>query len=188
MTREYGLVLSIAILAGCVSSQTHLSVPIDPTAGRAAAARQDTLVTVAVHDLRWKLHPDGTREAAWGAPMGDVGFAPTAPVIVQERLEFDLDRIASSKGATQRRAFDCDLFRFDVRTNTSPLYWDVIVNISLVIKPMGRDSLRLSSTATHRTWVWPGETVIRETVYSALDSLTARLDARADEFAFSGMP
>ena len=185
MTRARISLLGIALLAGCASSQTHLSVPIDPTAGRRGAPAADSLVAVTVHDKRWKVHADGTREAAFGASMGDVEFAPAAPVIVQQRLELDLGRIAASQGAIQRSTVECDLYRFGVRTDTSPLYWDVVVSVSLVLKQSGRDSVLLASTATNRTWAWPGEEVISKTVYAALDSLSAKLNSHADAFAFT---
>ena len=182
------LTVGLLVVAGCASSQTHLDVPIDPTSGHAQHAPSDTVVTVTVHDLRWKIHADGTREAAFGVSMGDLQFSPPAPIIVRQRLEFELDRIAASHGATQKRAFACDLIRFDVRTDTSPLYWDVVATISLVLTESGRDSIRLSSTATQRTWTWPGASVIQQSVSLALDSLTTQLNARAKELAVAPTP
>lgn len=63
---------------------------------------------------------------------------------------------------------------FGVHTVTTPLHWDVVGAIRLTLKRDGREQT-LAGTHTERTYLWPGEGVIRRVVQESLRQATQAL-------------
>ena len=99
--------------------------------------------------------------------MGNVSFDPPETQLVKQTLEFELSKQLREKGVVEKRAYSCDVIEFGVNTVTTPIYWDVVSQVRLVLKRGGKEYV-LSGTNTQRTFVWPGETIIRNVVEESL--------------------
>ena len=135
---------------------------------------QDVGVTVLAHvkvnDLRTPVIAASKREAAFGVPMGNVYFDPPEAKLVKNVLELELTKLMKEKGIQTKRDFSCDMLEFGVNTNTTPVYWDVIGRIRLVLKQNGKE-YNLFGTHTERTYVWPGETIIKKVVDGSVNKV-----------------
>ena len=132
------------------------------------------LVLVKTHDERIPGRPAGTRTAAFGLPLGHISFDPPEIEIVKQFLEVELTRILHEKGVHSPQEFDCDIEEFNVYTNATLFYWDVIAQIRLLLKQDGKE-FELSGRSKERTFIWPGETIIASVVDGALSELAASL-------------
>jgi len=140
----------------------------------------ESAVQVKVKDMRAPGIAASKREAAFGVPMGNVTFDPPEAQIVKNVLEVELTRLMKEKDIQTKRDFSCDIVEFGVNTNTTPLYWDVIGRIRLTLRQNGKE-YSLSGTHTERTFVWPGERVIKKTVEESLNQIIAQLKQVAIE-------
>ena len=125
------------------------------------------IAEVQVNDIRKPGVAASTRESAFGTPMGNVSFDPPETQLVKQTLEFELSKQLREKGVVEKRAYSCDVIEFGVNTVTTPIYWDVVSQVRLVLKRGGKEYV-LSGTNTQRTFVWPGETIIRNVVEESL--------------------
>jgi len=130
------------------------------------------LAQVKVNDLRTPGIAASKREAAFGVPMGNITFDPPEARLVKNVLELELTKLMKEKGIQTKRNFSCDMLEFSVNTNTTPLYWDVIGRIRLVLKQNGKE-YNLFGTHTERTYVWPGETIIKKVVDGSVNKVIA---------------
>ena len=162
------LIALCSLLVGCASDMT-VRMPHDTynVAGESVAQ-------VKVKDMRAPGIAASKREAAFGVPMGSVTFDPPEAQIVKNMLEVELTRLVKEKGILSKQEFSCDIIEFGVNTNTTPLYWDVIGRIRLALTKTGKE-YSLSGTHTERTFVWPGETVVKKTVEESLNQIIAQL-------------
>ena len=96
-------------------------------------------------------------------------------------LEAELTKALRAKGAQAARDFSCDLVEFGVNTNTTPLYWDVVGRVHVVVKSGGAET-PLLGTHTVRTFVWPGEDIIRSVVDESLRQVAAGVPRVAGAF------
>lgn len=171
--------VAAGLLGACAGqpSGTPVTVRMDAP-GAWTATPADSLVEVKVKDAR--ASRGGTRQAAFGVDMGDIVFDPPEARIVKVRLEQALNRLLKQKGVTQRQTVECDLKEFTAGTDTTPVYWGVVGRISVVLRDNGRE-LPLSSSATERTYVWPGETIIRKVTEESMRLLLDQLDKKSGE-------
>lgn len=139
------------------------------------------LAKVKVNDLRAAGVVASKREAAFGVPMGNVTFDPPEAQLVKNVLEPELTKLMREKGIQTKGDFSCDIIEFGINTNTTPVYWDVIARIRLILKQSGKE-YNLSGTHTERTYIWPGETVIKKTVDESFSKIIATLKQVAIEF------
>jgi hypothetical protein len=162
-----------SVLVGCASSNVVVQVtsqqPATPAPGQ-------QLASVAVNDLRAPGVASSKREAAFGVPMGNITFNPPERQLVKDTLERVLTQRQQSQGIQPNGQYVCDILEFGVNTNTTPLYWDVIGNIRLTLKYDGRERT-LFGTHTERTYVWPGEAIIKKVVEESLRKVAQELDA-----------
>jgi len=107
--------------------------------------------------------------------MGNITFNPPERQLVKDMLERVLAQRQQSQGAQSNAQYVCDILQFGVNTNTTPLYWDVIGNIRLTLKYDGRERA-LFGTHTERTYVWPGEAIIKKVVEESLRKVAHELD------------
>lgn len=163
------LLLSMA-LTGCASD---VLIKIDsPTPS--ATASQRKLAEVKVNDLRTPGVASSKREAAFGVPMGNITFEPRAAEILKRELEVELTNLLAMKGLEKKQFFTSDLLEFGVNTDTTPVYWDVIGKIRLRIK-VGEKVHNLAGSHTERTYVWPGEEIIKKVVNKSLSQISSDL-------------
>ncbi len=134
---------------------------------------------VKVNDLRTPGVAASKREAAFGVPMGNVTFDPPEAKLVKNVLELELTKLMKEKGMETKRDFLCDMLEFGVNTNTTPVYWDVIGRIRLVLKQNGKE-YNLFGTHTERTYVWPSETIINKAVDESINKIIATMKGAID--------
>ncbi len=170
------LIAMCGLLVGCMGHITVRMPQYEPQNGGVVL-----LAKVKVNDLRAAGVAASKREAAFGVPMGNVTFDPPEAQLVKNVLEPELTKLMREKGIQTKGDFSCDIIEFGVNTNTTPVYWDVIARIRLILKQRGKE-YNLSGTHTERTYIWPGETVIKKTVDESFNKIIATLKQVAIEF------
>ncbi|HZP93290.1 MAG TPA: hypothetical protein VFB20_10455 [Burkholderiales bacterium] len=170
------IALAIAVAAGCASKQVNVGIDL---ATARALPDSDGLVTVAMHDTRRPGVAASSRESL-GTPMGNIVFEPPEADVLKARLEADLARILKARGVTTPRTFECDLLELGVNTQPTPLYWDVVGRVRIVLKD-GSRNFELAGTGSEFAFVWPGEEVVRTAFYRTLDGLSTELQKVADQ-------
>lgn len=161
-----------SLLFGCASSTVVVKIPSQPTL---QLAQGQQAAKVKVNDLRAPGIAASKREAAFGVPMGNITFSPPEKLLVQDTLELALTQRQQNQGSQPNESYVCEIQEFSVNTNATPLYWDVIGVIRLTLKGNGREQI-LFGTHTERTYLWPGETIIRKVVEESLRKVVQELD------------
>ena len=161
------LITLYSFLTGCAGHMT-VKMPLQEV------QNENLLARVKVNDMRTPGVAASTREAAFGVPMGNITFNPPETQIVKNLLEIELTKILRERGIRSQQDYVCDLVEFGVNTDTTPLYWDVIGRILLVLKQNGKE-YNLFGKHLERTYAWPGESIIKEVVDEALQQIVADL-------------
>ena len=164
----------VATASGCAGDVVVRMPPPAREAGTTDAA----LANVMVLDTRRPGVAASTRESM-GQPMGNVTFDPPEAQLVKAELEAELSRLMAAKGVNRRETFSVALTEFGVNTDSTPLYWDCIARISVVLKH-GTREFPLTGSGTQRTYAWPGEEVLRKAVSDAFEQLKAGLPPVVD--------
>ena len=164
----------VVAASGCASD---VVVRMPPPASEAGAAGA-TLASVTVLDTRRPGVAASKRESM-GTPMGVVTFDPPEAQLIKAHLEAELSRLMAAKGITRPENFSVALTEFGVNTQSTPVYWDCIAHVSLVLKH-GTREFPLTGSGTQRTYAWPGEEVLRKAVSDALTQLNAGLPPVVD--------
>lgn len=156
--RNFSFVFAAAtVTIGCVGHITVVVPPHQAESGSALGAAPPTRVSVKVLPAVGAT-AGGRREAAFGVPMGDVSFSPGAVESVQRALESELEeaghRIVDD---SPQVAFVAHVKHFGVRTNTTPLYWDVIAQVAVELAPIFG---QYDAECVDRTYVYPGKSLI----------------------------
>lgn len=163
----------VVAASGCASDVVVRMPPPVPEAGAGAA-----LASVTVLDTRAPGVAASKRESL-GQPMGVVTFDPPEAQLLKAHLEAELSRLMAAKGITRPENFSVALTEFGVNTQSTPVYWDCIARIALVLKH-GTREFPLTGSGTQRTYAWPGEEVLRKAVSDALAQLNAGLPPVVD--------
>ncbi len=161
------LITLYSFLVGCAGHMT-VKMPLQEVQNGNLLAR------VKVNDLRTPGVAASKREAAFGVPMGNISFDPPEAQVVKNLLEVELTKILREKGIQSQQDYVCDLVEFGANTNTTPLYWDVIGRILLVLKQNGKE-YNLFGKHMERTYAWPGESIIKKVVDESLKQIAAGL-------------
>ena len=157
------LITLCGFLAGC-TGHVAVKMPLQEIPNGNLLAR------LKVNDLRTPGVAASKREAAFGVPMGNITFDPPEARVVKNLLEVELTKILREKGVQSPQDYVCDIVEFGVNTNTTPLYWDVIGRIKLVLKQNGKE-YDLFGTRTERTYLWPSESIIKKVVDESLKQI-----------------
>lgn len=131
-----------------------------------------------VNDRRSETGRLGERHAAFGVSMGDVFFSRSVDGYMRENLELELTAAGCRLNSTNTAArLACDVNRFSIRTHTTPLYWDVIAEMSITVSNLTQSppqKQELSATATKRTYVWPTASLCGTVLDESMDKLMAQ--------------
>ncbi len=166
------------------SEGTGFFVNLTPWATRDAevppSAAPRTLRLGAFVDRRPDRGRIGERHAAFGVSMGDVHFSRDVAEFLRETVSDDL-RAAGHTVTEQTSApqLTGDVLGFWVRTETTPVYWDVIAEIELRLA-LATAPARTTSHACktrERTWTWPTKGVVARVLEACLHELMAKLRA-----------
>jgi hypothetical protein len=161
------LIALCGLLFGCIG---NVNVRINDLQN----AGDNLLAQVKVNDQRAPDSILSKREAAFGTPMGDITFNPPEPKMVGNMLEIELTKLMREKGIQTKKDFSCDLMEFAVSTKATPLYWDLLGRIRLVLKQNGKE-YSMVGKQTERTYVWPSETLITKVVEESLGQIRTQL-------------
>jgi hypothetical protein len=161
------LLLSCMLLHGCAVEEANpeVVVRIDP----AQVVQQGTgtsALEVRVSDVRQAVKREKT---SLGIRIGTVRFDPAEVELVRHVVE----AAASEAGVSSPGVLWCGIRVFDLETPSTPLYWDVGVKVSLVIRLAGRDR-EVSASASERTWVYPTREIIGRVATDALRQVSAQ--------------
>ncbi len=109
----------------------------------------------------------GSREAAFGVPMGDVRFAQSPAHLLGNVIVSELESAGHTvSDAPSGVRIAATMSEFKVHTDTTPLYWDVIgdLAISLQVSSVQNgdppETFEYKARCTERTYIWPTESVI----------------------------
>jgi hypothetical protein len=164
--RKAIILMAVGMLAGCAGDVTVRTQPYTLQA-------EKSLARVTVNDLRASGAAASKRET-FGVPMGNIRFDPPEAQMVKGLLESELTKLLTEQGVQTPRVYTCDMVEFGVTTNATPLYWDVVGRVQLTLKS-GSGERSLLGTHTERTYVWPGEDLIRKVVEESLSQIAAEL-------------
>lgn len=169
-------------LDGCIQDISveippHTSLPSD---SRLARIHPRKICLKAIKDVRILDRAEGTREAAFGVPMGSVDFYPSVESIFKDVIKAEFQ----SAGHTlvkeeQPITLAGEILTFEVRTDTTPLYWDIIGRtlVELQIKSAdGKASKHTySSIFKERTYIYPSGTLIQKVMKSCINDFANQL-------------
>lgn len=168
--RFWLITIAAIVLVGCAGDITiRMSLPRP-----GSVVQEINLAEVMVNNLRKLGTATSKREAAFGTPMGNISFQPPETELVKTVIENELSNLLNAKGIKSVQTYECDLIEFGVNTITTTLYWDVICRIRLTLKNGGKE-YDLFGTDTERTYVWPGEEIIKTVVDESLKQIAAAL-------------
>ncbi len=138
-------------------------------------ANARTICLAEVNDRRAETGRIGERHAAFGVSMGDVYFSRSVDGYMRENLELELTAAGCRLSNTNTAAkLACDVNKFSIRTHTTPLYWDVIAEMSITVSNLTQSppqKQELSATATKRTYVWPTASLCGNVLDESMDKL-----------------
>jgi hypothetical protein len=133
-------------------------------------------------DARAERGRIGERFAAFGVSMGDVRFARDVAGFMEETVADDLraagHQVRAGSSATEIRG---EVTKFWVRTDTTPVYWDVVgaIELKLSLSKPGASSPLVQSThaceSTERTWIYPSRSLVERVMNACLGELMQRV-------------
>ena len=186
------IVMLTLIVSSCATHSRPITVEIPAYAAPAGSSALSSIppVTVRIVPLVDKRRdPEGGMvTAAFGVPMGHIRFAQSPANVVGQVIIAELraagHAVTSNPADTQ---ISGAVQEFEVHTDTTPVYWDVLGHIvlSLQLVPAGAPTATFDYEVhcTDRTYIWPSESVIAGVVRKCLDDFAAKLrnDARVAE-------
>jgi hypothetical protein len=136
-----------------------------------------TTPDVEVFDIR--LEAEMERNAL-GASMGAIEFVVPETELIHRLVESRAIVLMSNVGLTDVPPIICGIRRFDIKTPSTPLYWDMVADIELVLRVHDIDHTAFGK-ATARTWIWPTTERLQAVVDEALLNLGVSVDTALTE-------
>lgn len=165
------LFLFLVGCAGNISIQIPSHTPASKDSQLALIPPQT--IHLKTQDARTPGRAEGTREASFGVPMGNVNIEPPAAEIVKDVIKSEL-KIAGHtiSDKEQQTNISATVKAFEVRTETTPLYWDIIGDTIIELEVMNQSGEKFShsykSTCNDRTYVWPGGKLVKKVMQSCI--------------------
>lgn len=126
-----------------------------------------------IQDTRTPGIAEGTREAAFGVPMGNVAFTPTASEIINDVIKSELQSAGHKLINTNSEyVIKGKINVFDIRTNTTALYWDIDgkLNVELNVSNSNiTNSISIISSCTDRTYLYPSGKLVKKVIKKCLE-------------------
>jgi len=174
--RRAGLLVLVLLSLGSVGCTdmgevTVLNVDIDTFVPGAASL--PARASLEVFDVREEAELERT---ALGTSMGGVEFDRPAVEIVRQLVQASADRLLERQAAPGEAVkILCGIRAFDVRTPSTPLYWDMTAEFELVLR-IGDEDRTAAGTATDRTFVWPTQKRLQAVTDEAFGELAGNVD------------
>jgi uncharacterized lipoprotein YajG len=164
----------LLIFSGCMGNITvdlssHMPAQSD---SKLAAISPQIINLEKIQDVRTPGVAEGTREAAFGVPMGNIEFTPTASEIVNNVIKSELQNAGHKLSSNSQYVLSGKIKVFKVGTNTTPLYWDIVgkLNVELnVSNSKIKNSIILNSSCTDRTYLYPSGRLVKKVMNKCLN-------------------
>lgn len=173
--------VAVACLTACAGVQdvvVHIP-PHVPSAGPSALSG----IPPTVVDLRTFQQPTGTgvlpgrigeRKTIGDVSMGLVTAAPAPDQVVTDAIKAEL--VAAGHHVTTGAAvmLDGEIERFDLHTNVTVLYWDVVGTVIVKLAAHGTRQSAIGvydAVCSERTYLWPGGELIAHVLSLCVDDI-----------------
>ncbi|MDH5622731.1 MAG: hypothetical protein OEY74_11675 [Gammaproteobacteria bacterium] len=170
--------LATLTLCGCadVGEVTVLTVDAQSYVSGATGSQQRALVEV--YDIRQTARRERT---ALDVSLGNIRFEPPEEQIVRELVQAKVDRLLGQRAAPETPPnILCGIRVFDATTPSTMLYWDMIVEIELVLRA-GDKERTARGRAAGRTYAWPTKERLARVTGMAMTVLSDNLDVALNE-------
>jgi hypothetical protein len=162
-------------LAGCAGDRQVVLAPPVPPQGQGVLAQQQSraITLLPVRDLRPGNRMLGETTAAFGVKMGDNFSTTDVPALIRDTIaaEFQAARhVLDTSGVPVQ----ITIHEFQCRTDTTPLYWDIIATADIELG-IGSTTRRYQSKGTAREWVNPGADLMARLLNGCLADVGTQL-------------
>lgn len=184
-------IAALVLLSACAGPAGDVRVDVprhDPPRGTSALQAVAPL-TVAMGEFRESLGTGvlpgriGERKTVGDVSLGMVTIDPPPGRLVGEAFRAELEaaghRLVGSGAAA---SVEGEVQRFNLHTDVTALYWDVIVNAAVsttVRTSTGETTSDYSTACEERTYTWPGDDIIARVVSTCVEDLAEQF--RNDE-------
>ena len=171
---------SMFFLAGCVSKVEEAHIPPHfPKSGQSQLAllKPQIINLESVKDFRTSL--EGKRESL-GVPMGDIIFVPQIVRVIEDVVMSEFKNAGHNFSKTdQTLTLKVKIKKFDVATDSTPLYWDINGDTKIEIDVSGRNgesaSFCYASICSDRTYTWPSGELFKSVSLECIDDFANKL-------------
>lgn len=179
------LTISLFLFTGCVGNITLSPNYLpQPTHGKVASAQPKIKLSrfIDARDTGVESIIVGSREAAFSTPMGDVRSDRPIFTIVKEAVKAELvDRGYVVGDYSDGVSVGGKVKRFWVGTNATPLYWDIVSEIEIMVKIQSPKQKLVKefgpyyAKKTERTYIWPSEEIMNRTLENSLSEVMVKI-------------
>ena len=182
-------VLLVIAMFGCGGTAT-LNLNYQPTASPDAVLASVSPVKIKLMSFEDKRRGKvesiliGGRHAAFGVPMGDVYSVRPVFEIIQGAVKSELARNGHSMvNANEGFVFRGQIESFWVKTDVTPLYWDIIgeVNIKLEVTDTKKGSSSTfgpyNAKNDERTYLYPSKSLMEKVLNSSLEQVMKQMSS-----------
>lgn len=117
----------------------------------------------------------GERKTIGNISMGLVSVSPPVGRLLTDMLRAELTAAGHRLGEGGGKVkITGEIRSFALRTDVTPVYWDVVVDADVVIEAAASGSSETSeyiAQCTERTYLWPGEGIITRVVRACIDDI-----------------
>jgi len=164
----------IFVISGCMGNITvDLSSHLPPHGdSKLATISPKTIDLQKIQDARTPGMAEGTREAAFGVPMGNVTFTPNISEVITDVIKSELESAGHKLGNNSQYVITGKIHVFDVRTNTTPLYWDINGKLNVELDVSNQKftyKIPISSSCTDRTYIYPSGSLVKKVMEKCIE-------------------
>jgi len=165
--------VSMLVMSGCADVGEVTVLTVDAQAYVSAAANPQRTVIVEVYDIRQTARRERT---ALDVSMGNIRFEPPEDQIIRELVQAKADSLLGQRAAIEPLPnILCGIRVFDATTPSTLLYWDMTVEIELVLRA-GNEERTARGRATGRTFIWPTQERLAKITHMAMTVLADDLE------------
>lgn len=185
-SRGYFAIVILILVTACAGTAGDVIVDIPahkPPQGTSALSGVPPAV-IDIGDFRRSVETGvlpgriGERKTIANISLGMVTVQPTPGRLVRDAFKAELEaaghRSASSAASV---SIDGEVKRFDLRTDVTALYWDVIFSVDVSVRIRNgavEGKADYSAVCTERTYAWPGGDLIARLVTKCIGDLSGK--------------